>query len=373
MKTIKILFLICFATVTIFTAQAQDPQYSQWTANPTYYNPAYVGLSKGMRSRFAYRQQWVKLPQDFRNFNFNMDLAARNIPGSGGIGLMFDSDNEGEGYIKRTVIGATISVRIPIHHSMLTQFGILSSFVQKRIDWNRLVFTDQLDERYGNIYQSSFKHPSDDRVTYPDFGVGGVFRFVQPTWQATEVIGSIGIAVHHLFRPNETFLQQSSPLPRKLVVSGDFIIQDESNRGPKKSFNVSEGGFKFNPGIIYMYQGGMQSYSVGINVYKDPIYVGLWYRNDEFEFLKNDALVMMAGLSIIINEVSRVKLYYSYDAILTDLTKATGGSHEITLILELDDLYMFDKKRGGRGGFQFGNYTSGRNKGMSGALECSPF
>ncbi|MBU2650048.1 MAG: PorP/SprF family type IX secretion system membrane protein [Bacteroidetes bacterium] len=372
MKTIKKLLIIGFLIAMLIPAAAQDPQYSQWTANPTYYNPGYVGISQGMRTRFAYRQQWVKLPEDFRNFNFNMDLAARNIPGSGGLGLMFDSDNEGEGYIKRTMIGATVAVRIPIHHNMITQFGILASFVQKRIDWNRLVFTDQLDERYGNIYETSFKHPSDDRVTYPDFGVGGVFRFVQPTWKATEVIGSIGIAVHHLFRPNETFLQQSSPLPRKLVVTGDFIVQDEINRGRKKSFNISEGGFKFNPGVIYMYQGGMQSYSAGINVYRDPVYVGIWYRNDEFEFLNNDALVLTAGLSIFINEISRIKMFYSYDCMLTDITKATGGSHEVTIVIELDELYMFDKKKR-RGGFGFGNYTSGRTKAMPRALECSPF
>ena len=94
---------------------------------------------------------------------------------------MFDTDNEGEGCIKRTQIGAVVAVRVPIHHNMITQFGILSSFVKKRIDWNRMVFSDQLDERYGSIYPSNFKHPSDDRVTYPDFGVGGVFRFSQST------------------------------------------------------------------------------------------------------------------------------------------------------------------------------------------------
>ncbi|MFO8128858.1 MAG: PorP/SprF family type IX secretion system membrane protein [Bacteroidales bacterium] len=371
MKTFKKLLLLLVILAFFHELQAQDPLYSQWTANPTYYNPAYVGISNGMRARFNYRQQWVKLPQDFRSFNFNVDAAARDIPGSGGLGLMVESDNEGEGYIKRTVVGATAAVRIPIHHNMITQFGILASFVQKRVDWNRFVFTDQLDERYGNIYPSSFKHPSDDRVTYPDFGAGGTFRFVESTFKHTEVVGTMGIAVHHLFSPNETFLQQSSPLPRKLVVTGDFIIQDEINRGPNKAFQMQEGGFKFNPGIIYQYQGGMQSYSAGINVYKHPIYVGLWYRNDDFEFMGHDMLILTVGLNTIFNDNSRMKIFYSYDAMLSDVTKATGGSHEIVLVFELDELHLFNP--GSRRMFQVGNYTNGRNKNMPSALECSPF
>ncbi|MFC2107550.1 PorP/SprF family type IX secretion system membrane protein [Bacteroidota bacterium] len=367
MKTFKPIIILVILLLMWFPMKGQDAVYSQWTSNQIYYNPGYVGISQGMRSRFAYRQQWVKLPQDFRNFNFTTDIAARNIPGSGGLGVMFDTDNEGEGYIKRTQIGAVVAVRVPIHSNMITQFGILSSFVQKRIDWNRMVFSDQLDERYGNIYPSNFKHPSDDRVTYPDFGVGGVFRFSQSTWTSKEIVGSIGVAVHHIFEPNETFLQQSSPLPRKYVISGDFIIHDESGGRPSSSFRTQRGGFKYNPGIIYMYQGGMQSYQVGINIHKDPLYIGIWYRNDEFEFLEHDALILMAGINMNFNSESRLKLLYSYDAMLSDVTKATGGTHEFTLIIEFDEIQLFgNKKRGG-----FGN--RGPMHKNTGALECSPF
>ncbi len=343
-------------------AQAQDHQFSQFTNLPLYYNPAYTGLARGMRAKFAYRRQWVKMPQDFKAMNFNMDIAARGIPGSGGMGLMFDSSNEGGGLIKRNTFGLNLSVRIPILESMVSQLGISASFVQKYIDWSRLVFSDQLDEYYGNIYTSDFAPPSSNKVNYPDFAVGGVFRFAQNAGKDSEVIGTFGFAVQHVFEPNESFINMESKLPVKVVATADFQIQQSESAS---RYGRSSGGFKFNPALIYMNQAGMDSWSVGLNIYKNPLYVGAWYRNSEFQFLNNDALIVMLGLNTNFGDNTRMKLIYSYDIMLTDITRATGGSHELTLIFELDEMRLFGSNRN-----HFGNR---RMNSMPRALECSPF
>ena len=354
--------LLMFMVILLFIfpeAKTQDVQFSQFTNLPLYYNPAYAGLAQGMRAKFAYRRQWVKMPEDFKAMNFNMDIAARGIPGSGGIGLMFDSSNEGGGLIKRNSFGLNLAVRIPIMQDMISQFGISASFVQKHIDWSRLVFSDQLDENYGNIYTSDFVPPSSNKVNYPDFGIGGVFRFSQDAGKDSEVIGTFGFAVQHVFEPNESFINLESKLPVKIVATVDFQIQQSDN-----SRGYNDRGFKFNPAIIYMNQAGMDSWSVGLNVYKQPIYVGVWYRNSEFQFLDNSALVIMLGLNTNFGDNARMKFVYSYDAMLTDITKATGGSHELTLIFELDDMHLFGSSRGG---------FSPRSKHNYRDLECSPF
>lgn len=354
--SLVILFFIIPEAVT------QDHQFTQFTNLPLYYNPAYTGLARGMRAKFAYRRQWVKMPHDFKAMNFNMDVAARGIPGSGGMGLMFDSSNEGGGLIKRNSFGLNLSVRIPIMQSMISQFGISASFVQKYIDWTRLVFSDQLDENYGNIYASGFSPPSSNKVNYPDFAIGGVFRFAQDAGEDSEVIGTFGFAVQHVFEPNESFINLESKLPVKIVATVDFQIQ-QSDR--VRGFHNNE-GFKFNPAIIYMNQAGLDSWSVGLNIYKQPLYVGVWYRNSEFQFLNNDALIVMLGLNTNFGDNTRMKLVYSYDIMLTDITRATGGSHELTLIFELDEMHLF----GNSSRNNFGNF---RNNSMPRALECSPF
>ena len=369
---LKVLMALTGVFLMAMPSNAQDPEYSMWTVNPTYYNPAFVGLSQGMRARFTYRKQWVKLPADFRTFNFNADLAAREAPGSGGIGLIVDSDNEGEGIIRRNMAGITMAVRVPIAGNIVSQFGILSSVIQKKIDWSRFVFTDQLDEVYGNIYPTTFEHPADETVVVPDFGAGGLMRFVAQTWKHKEIIGTLGVGVHHIFEPNEAFLGEVSPLPRKYVVSMDVIIQDMQNAGPNRLFKSSDDGFRFNPGFIYQYQGGMSTYMLGININKNPLYFGLWYRNDEFKFMDYDAIVVMVGLNINFDDLNRMKLYYSYDLQLTDIMRATGGTHEIVLMFEFDAMRLFgggDSKKYNR----TGNYTARRRHSMPKALECPSF
>ena len=362
-KRIRFKALLMFAVILLLIipdAKTQDTQFSQFTTLPIYYNPAYTGLEQGMRAKFAYRRQWVKMPEDFKAMNFNMDIAARGIPGSGGLGLMFDSSNEGTGLIKRNSFGLNLAVRIPIMEDMVSQFGISASFVQKHIDWSRLVFSDQLDENYGNIYSSDFAPPSTNKVNYPDFGIGGVFRFARMAGKDSEVVGTFGFAAQHVFEPNESFINLESKLPLKIVATVDFQVQQSEN-----SRGYSDRGFKFNPAIIYMNQAGMDSWSVGLNVYKQPIYVGVWYRNSEFQFLDNSALVIILGLNVNFADDARMKFLYSYDAMLTDITKATGGSHELTLIFELDNMRLFGASRGG--GFNAGNKDKHRD------LECSPF
>lgn len=364
-KTGKIKYLLKAGLVSLLVLlfivpglKAQDNQYSQFTNLPIYYNPAYTGLEQGMRAKFAYRRHWVKMPHDFKAMNFNLDLAARGIPGSGGIGMMFDSHNEGGGLIKKNSFGLNLAVRIPIMENVISQMGMSAIFVQKYIDWSRLVFSDQLDENYGNILPSDFVPPSSNKVNYPDFNIGGLFRFKRDAGKESTVIGTFGFAVHHLFEPNESFISLESNLPVKYVGSIDFQIQHD------EGLSTSGRGFKYNPGIIYMNQAGMDSWSIGMNVYKYPLYVGLWYRSSEFQFLNNDALIVLLGINTNFGTDTRMKLVYSYDIMLTDLTKATGGSHEITLIFEMDDIRLFGTEHGNFRGSRMDQYRD---------IECSPF
>jgi len=105
MKKTKVYLLIILSLMVVSTTLAQDPHFSQFYNNPVYYNPAAVGLSPGMRARFNIREQWPQLPGDLRTYTFSMDIAERNIPGSGGLGLIVMSDNAGSGYMKTSTVG----------------------------------------------------------------------------------------------------------------------------------------------------------------------------------------------------------------------------------------------------------------------------
>jgi type IX secretion system PorP/SprF family membrane protein len=362
-------FIIAGAIGITGQLSAQDPIFTQFYNNPLYYNPATVGLSPGMRMRFNYRDQWPSLPVDFKTYDFSMDIAERNIPGSGGLGIIALSDKAGTGMMKTSILGLATSVRVPLQENMVAQVGIMTSFVQKMINWDELVFTDQLNARYGNINPTAFETPDKSKVTYPDFAVGGVYRFTEVGMSFANIQGTLGAAMHHVFRPNESFLGLSSPLPRKLVIHGDLVFEIDQSTGNFYNRSRNPKTFKFNPGFNLEKQGDFSTYSIGVNILKSSIYSGVWFRNQTFDFVQSNDLMLALGLYLPFNKDSRIKLMYTYDFILTDLRPAAGASHELTIAFEFDEFNLFSG--GGGGGRGFGSSSRGGRSYHE--MECCPF
>lgn len=343
-------------SLNITDIQAQDGNFSQFFNNPLYYNPAFVGLNKGLKARLHYRNQWYDLPGDFSNYNFSLDIADRDIPGAGGLGFMVNSTSEGVGYFQNTTVGFMPSVRIPLAENFIMQVGAMASFVQRQINWGNLVFSDELNGMHGNIGQSTFIPPNDDKMIYPDFSFGGLFQV-----SGEGVTGVFGGAAHHLTRPSQSFFDWGSPLERRYVVHGDIIF----DIGQKTGYFVRKKGFKLNPGIIWQYQAKMNLYSVGMNFYFTSMYFGLWYRNESLEYDTHSDFVLLAGVYIPFGDIARLKLMYSYDMAVTAGQTYTGPSNEISLIFEFDDIKLTSSKK---------KYRSIRGrKIIEETLECTPF
>lgn len=350
---------------------AQDADYSQFMNNPIYYNPAYSGISQGMRIGFDYKKQWPNLLNDFKTYNFNADFSIRSFPGSGGVGVIFHKDKAGAGYLETTMAAIAPAVRIRLSENVITQVGITAGFIQKYVDWDRFVFTDQISPRYGNIFESNFTPMSENRVSYPDFSAGAILRYAHTTWRNTNIIGTFGAAVHHVFEPNETFFDYNSPLERKIVIHADMVFQSEAV-SQSRSVRYSGGKqflyHKINPGVFYAKQGSFQTYAFGMNLFIANVLGGLWYRNDDFDFFNASALVLLVGVNGRFNEDLRVKVMYSYDLMINNELLPTGGAHELSIIFELDSFSFFD---GGR--YVPGGVKTSRGRKITEVLECSPF
>ncbi len=363
-------FISIFIFVLSFLpGRAQDAVYSQFMHNPIYYNPAYTGLSEGLRIRSINRKQWPNLPGDYRSYNFNMDIATRNIKGFGGIGLMFDKNIAGSGYFERIKIGIPISFRVQLLENLIVQLGGMGSFVQKSIDWRKLVFVDQLDPRFGNIYSSSFAQPGSDKITYTDADIGLAFRWVTSSYRGGEIIATAGVAVQHVFTPNESLYQtEEALLPRKLVITADVIIKTQAqHRSSNYNRTNSNNEFRLNPGFIFESQKPFRTASIGVNAYKSSVYLGFWFRNESFNFESSNSAIIMAGVGIPVNDDTRVKIVYSYDMVLTKSNMGfAGGSHEISIIFELDSMIPFSNNSRYRG-------NNLRNQNRNSALECRMF
>jgi type IX secretion system PorP/SprF family membrane protein len=341
------------------SVRGQDPNFSQFFNTMTYYNPAFTGLTTGLHASVTYRDQWPNLPVAFKSTVFSADLGERNLPGSGGLGLIVNSDNDGFGFIKNLSMGLNVSVRIPLSNNMVSQVGIRASVVQKSVNWDDFVFTDQLNEKYGNIYLSAFTPPENNKKIFPDFGIGGLIQFSN---DASRFNGTAGVAIDHFFEPDEGFLTtEKTPLPRKWVVHSDFIITTGDN-GYSTGMKGNGDPLKLNPGIIYMNQDNMSSLEAGFNLLKYNIYLGGWYKVT-LGLGGSSLLALVAGYRYKFSDDMSIKFMYSYDLQISGPARGAGGAHEISLMLDFDKLTVFG---GGNGGY----YPVGKKYSP---IECSGF
>jgi type IX secretion system PorP/SprF family membrane protein len=262
-----------------------------------------------------------------------VDIAERSLPGAGGLGIIVQSSNEGKGFLQNTLAGLQLSSRIQLSYSWVTQLGFTMAVGQRRIDMSRLVFSDQLNRVRGNVNPSSFIPPEATNNIYPDFNIGAVVNYVN---EEKDYHAKFGAGVHRIFEPNIGFVESESELPAKFIAHGDitFIFSD------KAFYYKYRKEIKLNPGILYETQQGANAYSVGLNGYKSNIYIGLWYRSENFEATNINSIIMLAGVYIPINKESRLKFMYSYDMTVNSFA-SPGGSHEISLIIEYDNIGLF--------------------------------
>jgi len=356
-------FILIIGILLCLPSSAQDINYSQYFSTPMYYNPAFTGLNTGLRARFTYRDQWPTLPVDLKSYYFSADVGDRNLPGAGGIGLMIQSDNYGYALISNLQVGLTVGVRVPITSFMIAQVGIKAAVAQNIINWDELVFSNQLDPRYGVIYQSGYPAPDDNRRVYPDFAAGGILQFISPDGG---INGNIGLACDHIFRPDKAFLSNAScPLERKWVAHGDVVIS--SGFSSSSFYRAADEPLKVNIGFLYQNQAKFNSLNLGLNLLKYNMYLGGWYKTT-MTGNTGAAVVLLAGYRYRFAQDMSVKFIYSYDLQVSKNLSGTGGAHEISIVLDFDQFSLF----GGVGSRSSGFIPGGGRRGYS-SMECPTF
>jgi type IX secretion system PorP/SprF family membrane protein len=354
-KSVVLLGILILVQTTL---NAQDVSYSQYLSTPMYYNPAYAGLLPGMRTRLNQRNQWSGMLNNYNNYSFAMDVAEPNIPGAGGIGLIVQSDLNGMGNIRTNSATLASSARVMISRNMVTQFGISVAYVQRSVDWNSFVFSDQLDPQHGMVRESDFVAPDYDQVSYPDFGFGLLLQYHESSRYFNYMVGTISASVQHAFRPNISFTGTAAQLPLKLVMMGDVLLDNENGSIRFKATN--EYFFKLNPGFLFEKQGELTNFVLGTNAYRNYIYAGLWLRSQSFTYANVNDLICVVGFHLPMSSSSRIKFMYSYDYVLSEMRSSIGSTHEFSVVFELDGFSIFggtnmtERRRLGRGTHNMG-------------------
>jgi type IX secretion system PorP/SprF family membrane protein len=288
-----------------FHSMAQDPTFTQFYSNPVYLNPALAGSSGCPRVALNYRNQWPQLTGNYITYAAAYDTYAKNL--SGGVGIMAMHDQQGQGTIQTSMIAGTYSYYLKVNRKFRIMFGGQAAYFQKSLDWSKLTFGDMIDPRRGFIYQTGDVPRGNGSHGFFDVSAGMV-GFTKNFY--------FGVAGHHLNRPDESMILGDSKLPIRLT--GHMGANIKLGQRGRYSSNTT-----LMPNVIYQYQNGFQQFNIGAYLKYEAFTIGAWYRN-------RDAFIVSLGIT-----TEKFRIGYSYDLTVSQLGGVTGGSHEISMGINL--------------------------------------
>jgi len=309
---------------------AQDPMFSQFYAAPLHVNPAFAGITVAPRITLNYRNQWPSWPNAFVTYAAAYEQPLESL--NSGFGFTVMSDDAGDGIYKTNRINAIYGYRVSVSRDFHVKFGLAAGIIQNRLDWDGLLFLDQIDplngpnDPEGNPNLSEEQRPENPTKTVVDISAGLLAyggRFYG------------GLAVHHLNRPDERLLEVNQNLaiglPLRFTVHGGAEI-------PLSQSNNRNGPTFISPNVMYIQQSGFGQINAGAYAGFGLVYGGVWYRHT----LSNaDAAIFLVGFNYGV-----LRIGYSYDLTISGLTNnRTGGSHEISFTINFQDSKELQRKR----------------------------
>ena len=293
----KSLITVLLSVSIALSSTGQDAHFTQFYANPVYLNPALAGLRGCPTVTMNYRNQWPGIKDAYTTYSTSFDKYSEKL--KGGVGVNVFHDRSGGGRLTTTAASAVYAYQYQISKKVTIKLGGKATYVNKSIDWNRLVFGDMIDAREGIVYgtQQQFGEP----VHYADFSAGALLY--------TDYFFG-GFAVDHLTEPAEGLLNRyATSLPRKYTFHAGANIP----LGKMRKMNRA-----ISPNIMITKQNEFTQVNVGMYLRLRELVVGTWYRN-------KDSFILLAGI-----ETSKFKFAYSYDVTTSGILQQSMGSHELS-------------------------------------------
>jgi type IX secretion system PorP/SprF family membrane protein len=315
--TIIFAFNMAFVFFYPLHLSGQDPIFSQFYSNPLYLNPALAGTDDCARFMFNYRNQWPSLDNNFTTYSASADRYFNFL--SGGLGIIFTSDNIGKSIMNTTRFSAIYAVHIKLSRETNLNAGFEATFHQQKLKSQDLIFPDMIDPVTGEVNPAGTSElPVDNtHVMVPDFS-GGLLLGIRKKY-------FVGIASHHLTEPALEFYNSAGNnlLYRKYTVHAGARI----NLGGG-SYNRQDNNFVLSPNVLYQFQQWSQQINFGVYLERKPLVAGIWYRNN---IGNSDGAIFFIGIT-----QKWFRFGYSYDVTLSHLKGTTGGAHEVSLTLLVD-------------------------------------
>ena len=288
---------------------AQDPIFSQFYAMPLQINPGFAGSARAPRAGIAYRNQWTGFQSAYRTYAAYYEQSFDRL--NSGIGFHLESDNAGDGIFKTNRFSAVYAYRLKINDLIAIKLGIETGVHQVNLNWDKLLFPDQIDNVEGFIYDSEEIRP--DVTSRADLDISSGLLILSEKFY-------LGVGFKHLNTPRQSILRLKNNLVPGLPIrytfhGGTEWIVKKGNKRQEASF--------VSPNFLFVAQGPYKQLNVGAYVSLGSIFAGAWFRHT----LRNsDAVIALVGF-----REGPFKIGLSYDATVSGLANKAGGTFELSL------------------------------------------
>lgn len=316
-RMMKILVLGVLAFLSV-VAKAQDVSYSQTYEAPVYLSPSFTGLTNGSRIGLNYRNQWPGIGTAFQNYAVTFDHFVDRF--NSGVGLMWQCDNQGKGLLVDNEISFNYAYEFAVSQNLFIRPGIVFHFGQRKIDQSKMVsYTDITAEGH---YVPGGSSIGIDRTKTNRLDAGASVMVYNDDYWA-------GITVDHLMQPEVSFTDVKDVIGVKTTFfCGYKLTYEDSYRGSEPKTVT----FALN----YKNQRSFNQLELGAYWYYNPIEIGVSYRGLFFkvsnELSNYDAIIPNIGINV---PNMPLRLGYSYDMTLSDVSSFGNGAHEVSLVYRL--------------------------------------
>jgi type IX secretion system PorP/SprF family membrane protein len=310
-KHLYTLLSLLWISVELF---GQDPQFSQFYSNPLYLAPSFAGLSGQTRIGMNYRLQWPNMPGAYNTCSVSVDHAINSF--NSGIGLFVMKDKAGSGNLSLSNISLQYAYSIKLNEYWRCIPGVTFSYLQRSIDYQKLVWRDQITT-HGTSSISSETLPMEN-VNDLDFGTS-VMAYSDKYW--------FGVSADHILQPDQSFYlvenaaKEYGVIPVKYSVFGGtkLINKGRLYRPLDTSLQLA---------FLFRKQKSYKQLDMGLYWYNNPFVLGFWYRGIPVikPFPNQDSFSILAGY-----KNDQFSIGYSYDFTISKLLGSTGGAHEVSI------------------------------------------
>ncbi|MEE9438833.1 MAG: type IX secretion system membrane protein PorP/SprF, partial [Saprospiraceae bacterium] len=289
----KLILFTFFFLLKISVSYSQDAFFTQFFNKESFYNPAMTGINNSTSYRISHKSQWNGQGHiAYKSLLMSMEdaMPCSNLDW----GVYALGDREGSSTFSTYKIGAKMAYSltnlIPYFNKKRNLFsqhnirmGMDWSIGQHRIDYSRLVFSDQIDQKYGVVLPTSFTPPDGTKSALfftPGFGL--VWQAQWNKGKRKSVVTKLGSSVSNSFAfGGESVGQSSSILGVPNIykqIRYTFFLELDFLPYFKKNLYINT-----SPLFFYQRQGGIDYWEIGTSVdISSIVQTGIYFHNTGF-------------------------------------------------------------------------------------------